>query len=57
MTPSGTLTTLYSFEGADGEYRYAAFVQRTSTMLLVLRNNLRTAGNGGGGQAVVSGAR
>ncbi len=30
LSPSGTLTTLHSFDGADGKYPYAALVQATN---------------------------
>ncbi|HUY13019.1 MAG TPA: choice-of-anchor tandem repeat GloVer-containing protein [Terriglobia bacterium] len=30
ITPSGTLTTLHSFDGTDGDYPYAALVQATN---------------------------
>jgi uncharacterized repeat protein (TIGR03803 family) len=30
MTPGGTLTTLHSFDGTDGEYLYAGLVQTTN---------------------------
>ena len=46
ITPGGTLTTLYSFDGTDGEFPYAGLVQATNGDLYGTTTHGGTSGGG-----------